>query len=91
MSRLSKAIFLILIGLNIIVINQSCNRDQSDVQEISIEDKCSLAKSHISVCLLETPNYIVYVPDWDEYCHNETPEKILEMNCEEIKEYYFDD
>lgn len=91
MSRLSRVLFLIVIGLNILIIMQSCNSEQNTVQEISVEDRCKLAKSHISACMLNDEKNLIYIPEWEKYCRAETPEKLLDMSCEEIKTYYFGD
>lgn len=91
MSRLSKVLILIVIGLNILAVMQSCNSEQNTVQEISIEDRCVLAKSHISACMLNDEKHMIYFPEWENYCRAETPEKLLDMSCEEIKDYYFGD
>ena len=63
MSRLSRVLFLIVIGLNILIIMQSCNSEQNTVQEISVEDRCKLAKSHISACMLNDEKNLIYIPE----------------------------
>lgn len=91
MNKSSSILFsvftLLIICLNILVITQSCNREQIE----PIYTQCELAHQHISECTLKTREYLIYFPDWDEYCNAETPEKFLNMTCEEILQEFFED
>lgn len=77
---------LTLLSIVFLIFIESCNDE--GVNEVN---KCDKARQHISDCLLSTPNHLVYFPNWESYCTQETPDKLLDMTCEQIKEYYFDD
>ena len=86
-TRIVAALSLFAIGVNISIMMQSCNRDNM-VQPVYTP--CERAHQHISECTLKTDEYVIYFPNWDEYCEEETPEKFLEMECSEIIEEFFD-
>ena len=68
----------------ILIMLISCNSQENN----SLND-CVEAKKHISLCVLEIPNHLIYFENWENYCKAETPEKILSMNCKEIKKEFF--
>jgi hypothetical protein len=86
--RIGLVLFLLGIGINISVLLQSCNRDNSINPVFT---PCEKARMHISECTLKTDEYLVYFPDWENYCKEETPEKFLNMTCEEILQEFFED
>lgn len=86
-TRFVAVLSLIAIGINLSIMMQSCTRDN---QVEPVYTQCELAHQHISECTLKTDEYIIYFPNWDEYCKEETPEKFLEMECSEIIAEFFD-
>jgi hypothetical protein len=66
-----------------------CLFSACEVEKNIEKNNCEKLKNHISSCLLDNDRYMVYIDDWDLYCMGNDTEKLIEMDCKQIKNFYF--
>jgi len=71
--------YILLISL----LSFSCN------DSLVKESTCAQVIKHISECVLNRTDYLIYISDKDQFCSRPDLDIILSMSCEDIKKDYF--